>query len=74
MLTLLWNINPEAHLNVLISSHHAVPLTVVSGGEVSAALTLSGLRVAVLAVSVTMAGATLRETPESRQAVGTLAP
>lgn len=45
----------------------------VSCGEVSAALTLSGLRVAVLAVAVTLARPTLREAPEARQAVGTLA-
>lgn len=45
----------------------------VSGGEVSAALTRSGLRVAVLAVAVAMAGSALREAPEARQAVGTLA-
>lgn len=52
----------------------AAPLTVVSGGEVPAALTLSGLRVAVLAVAVTVTRSALREAPEARQAVGTLAP
>lgn len=52
----------------------AVPLTVVSAGEVSAALALSGLRVAELAVAVTVAGSALREAPEARQAVGALAP
>lgn len=50
------------------------PLTVVSGGEVPAALTLSGLRVAVLTVAVTVARSALREAPEALQAVGTLAP
>lgn len=75
---LLWNFNPELHLNVLISCihhhhHHAVPLTVVSGGEVSAALTHSSLRVAVLTVAITLAAAAMRETPKPRQAVGTLA-
>lgn len=54
--------------------NRAVPLTVVSGGEVPAALTLSGLRVAVVAVAVTMTRPALREAPETRQAVGTLAP
>lgn len=51
-----------------------LPLTLVSGGEVSAVLTLSSLRVAVLAVAVTLAGSALREAPEARQAVGTPAP
>lgn len=46
----------------------------MSRGEVSAALTLSGLRVAELAVAVTLARSALREAPEARQAVGTLAP
>lgn len=54
--------------------HQAVPLTVVSSGEVSAALALSSLRVAVLAVAVTLARPAVREAPEARQAVGTLAP
>lgn len=68
----------ELYVNLLICllhlHHHVVPLTVVSGGEVSAALTLSGLRVAVLAVAVTVARSTLREPPVTRQAVSTLAP
>ncbi len=46
----------------------------VSSGEVSAALTLSSLRVAVLAVAVTLARSALGEAPKARQAVGTLAP
>lgn len=46
----------------------------VSSSEVSAALTLSSLRVAVLAVAVTLARSALREAPEAGQAVGTLAP
>lgn len=45
----------------------------MSGGEVSAALTLSSLRVAVLAVAVTLARSAVREAPEARQAVRTLA-
>lgn len=58
--------------NINRSCHHIVPLTVVAGGEVSAALTLSGLRVAVLAVAVTLARSALREAPESWEAVGAL--
>lgn len=52
---------------------YVVPLTEVSGGEVPAALTLPGLRVAVLAVAVALAWLAVREAPESRQAVGALA-
>lgn len=51
-----------------------LPLTVASRGEVSAALTLARLRVAVLAVAVALAGSALRKTPESRPAVGAVAP
>lgn len=50
-----------------------LPLTVVPSGEVPAALTLSGLRVAAVAMTVTMARPALREAPEARQAVGALA-
>lgn len=50
------------------------PLTVASGGEISASLTLSGLGVAILAVAVALAGPALREAPETRLAVGTLLP
>ncbi|PWA30226.1 hypothetical protein CCH79_00014909 [Gambusia affinis] len=39
---------------------------VMSGGEVSAPLTLSGLRVTVLAVAVTLAPSALREPPKTR--------
>ena len=55
------------------SNHYIVPLAVVSGGEVSAALTLSSLGVAVFAVAVAMAGSALGEAPEARQAVGAMA-
>lgn len=50
-----------------------LPLTVVTRGKVSAALTLSSLKVAVVAVAVTVAGPAVREAPEARPAVGTLA-
>lgn len=45
----------------------------VPRGEVAAALTLSGLRVAADAVAVTLARPALREAPEAGQAVGALA-
>lgn len=60
----------SGRLNHLLTA----PFTVVSGGEVSAALALSGLWVAVVAVAVTVAGSALREAPETWQAVSTLAP
>lgn len=50
-----------------------LPLTVVPRGEVPAALTLSGLGVAIVAVAVALARPALREAPEARQAVGALA-
>lgn len=50
-----------------------LPLAVVSGGEVPAALALPGLRVTVVAVAVAVAGSALGEAPVARQAVGTLA-
>lgn len=46
----------------------------VSSGEVPAALTLAGLRVAVLAVAVTLTPSALREPPEALEAVGALPP
>jgi len=66
----------ELDSNLVVSAlhhHHIVPLTVMSGGEVSAALTLSSLRMAVLAVAVAVAWSALREAPETWLAVGTLA-
>lgn len=48
------------------------PVTVVSGGEVSAALARSGLRVAVVAVAVTLARTAVREAPETRQTMAAL--
>lgn len=45
----------------------ALPLTLVSRGEVSAVQALPGLGVAVVAVAVTLALSALRESPESRQ-------
>lgn len=50
-----------------------LPLTVVTRGKVSAALTLSSLRVALVTVAITVAGPAVREAPEARPAVGTLA-
>lgn len=50
----------------------SLPLTVVSGGEVPAALALSGLRVAVLAVLVAVAAPAVWEAPEAGQAVRAL--
>lgn len=56
-------------------SRRAVPpLAVVSRGEVSAALTLSSLGVAGVAVAVAVTRSALGEAPVTRQAVGTLAP
>lgn len=42
-------------------------------GEVPAVLTLSGLRVAAVAVPIALALLALREAPEARQTVGALA-
>lgn len=42
-------------------------------GEVPAALTLSGLRVAAVAVAIAVARPALRVAPEARQAVGAVA-
>lgn len=42
-------------------------------GEVPAALTLSGLWVAAVAVAIALAWPALREAPEARQAVGAVA-
>lgn len=50
------------------------PLAVVSGSEVSAALTLPSLRVAVVAVAIAVAWSALGEAPVTLQAVRTLAP
>lgn len=44
----------------------------VSSREVSAALTLSGLRVALVAVAITVTRSALGEAPVTRQAVRTL--
>lgn len=46
----------------------------VSGGEISAALTLPSLGVAVVAVAITVTRSALGEAPVARQAVRTLAP
>lgn len=46
----------------------------VSGGEISADMTLSSLGVAVVAVAITVTRSALGEAPVTRQAVRTLAP
>lgn len=51
-----------------------LPLAVVSGGEISAALTLSSLGVAVVAVAIAVTRSALGEAPVTRQAVRTLPP
>lgn len=48
------------------------PLTVVASGVISAGQTLSGLWVALLRVAIASAGATVRETPVSRETSVTL--
>lgn len=45
----------------------------MSSGEVSAALALPGVGVAVVAVAITLAHSALREAPEAGQTLGTLA-